>query len=163
MTSKADFNAEEWDQVRQGPAAAAVMVIAAERGGAIRESVAVGGAYTEAAQSSDGILAEIASDPPKVEREALGTREELPVRGPEIIRAAVSPLEAKATSEDVEEFKRFCLDVAEHAAEATKSGGFLGIGGKRISEGESAALDQIAETLGIERSASGPAPADAQG
>ena len=52
------------------------------------------------------------------------------------------------------------MDVAEHAAEATKSGGFLGIGGKRISEEESAVLDQIASTLGVERSVAGPAPAD---
>jgi len=163
MTTKADFNAEEWDRLRQGPSAAAVMVIAAERGGTIRESVAVGSAYSEAAQSSGGLLAELASDSPKIEREALGTREELPVRGPQIISEAVSLIEAKASPEDVEAFKRFCLDVAEHAAEATKSGGFLGIGGKRISEAESSVLDQIAATLGIERSASGPAPADTGG
>jgi len=137
------------------------MVIAAERGGTIRESVAVGKAYTNAAESSSALVAELASDPPKIERETLGTREELPVRGPQIIQEGISLMEAKATPEDVDALKRFCLDVAEHAAEATKSGGFLGIGGKRISQAESLALDQIASTLGIERSVSGPAPADA--
>lgn len=161
MTEKADFNAEEWDVVRRGPAAAAVMVIAADRGGTLRESLAVGKEYTQAAQSaSGGILAEIASDPPKIDRKHLGTPQELPVRGPQAISEAVSLLESRGTPEDVEAFKRFCLDVAEHAAQATKSGDFLGIGGKRISEAESAALDQIASTLGIERSAQGAAPAD---
>ena len=161
MTQKAEFNAEEWDQVRRGPGAAAVMVIAADRGGTIRESFAVGKEYTQAAQDdSGGLLAEIASDPPRIDREQLGTPAELPVRGPQAITEAVSVLEAKATPEEVEAFKRFCLDVAEHAAERTKSGGFLGIGGKRISEEESAVLDQIATTLGIERSVGGPAPAD---
>lgn len=164
MTSKAEFNAEEWDRVRQGPAAAAVLVIAADRGGTLRESVAVGKEYTQAAQdAAGGLLAEIASDPPKIERESLGTREELPVRAPQLITEAVSLLEAKGSPEEVEAFKRFCLDVAEHAAEATKSGGFLGIGGKRISQEEAAALDQIASTLGIERSQGGPAPADGEG
>jgi hypothetical protein len=161
VTEKADFNAEEWDQVRLGPAAAAVLVIAADRGGTLRESLAVGKEYTQAAQAGAGtILAEIASDPPKVDRERLGTRDELSVRAPQAIATAVSLLESRATSEEVETFKRFCLDVAEHAAEATKSGDFLGIGGKRISAAESAALDQIASTLGIERSVEGQAPTD---
>jgi hypothetical protein len=161
VTEKADFNAEEWDQVRLGPAAAAVMVIAADRGGTLRESLAVGKEYTQAAQAGVGtILAEIASDPPKVDLEHLGTRQELPVRGPQAITTAVSLLESRASPEEVEAFKRFCLDVAEHAAEATKSGDFLGIGGKRISAAESAALDQIASTLGIERSVEGPAATD---
>jgi hypothetical protein len=161
VTEKAEFNAEEWDQVRRGPAAAAVMVIAADRGGTIRESIGVAKSDTQAVQANPGsLLAEIASDTPKIDREELGTREELPVRGPQAISEGVSLLEAKATPEEVDAFKAFCLEVAEHAAEATKSGGFLGIGGKRISEEESAVLDQIASTLGIDRSVTGPAPAD---
>jgi hypothetical protein len=161
LTEKAEFNAEEWDTVRRGPATAAVMVIMAQRGGTVRESLAVAKEYTQAAQAgSEGILAEIVSDPPKIDREHLGTPQELPVRGPQAISEAVSLLGSRATPEEVDAFKRFCLDVAEHAAEATKSGDFLGIGGKRISEKESAALDQIASTLGIERSTEGPAPAD---
>jgi len=162
MTSKADFNADEWDRVRQGPAVAGVLVIAAERGGTIRESVAIGKVYAETSKETTGtILSEIAADAPKVDAEALGGKDEFPVRGPQIISEAVDLLEAKASPNEVDAYKRFCLEVAEHAAEATKSGGFLGIGGKRISESESAAIDQVAATLGVERSASGPAPADA--
>ena len=41
MATKADFNAEEWDRLREGPAAAAVLVIAADKGGSLRESVAL--------------------------------------------------------------------------------------------------------------------------
>ncbi len=161
MTSKAEFNAEEWERVLQGPAVAGIMVIASDRGGSLRESIAVGKVYTDAAARGKGtILGEVASTPPKIDREAMGTREELVVRGPQIISEAVSILEAHATPEEVDEFKRFCLEVAEHAAERTKTGGFLGIGGTRISQAESTTLDQIAGTLGIERSVSGPAPAE---
>ncbi|MDX6585810.1 MAG: hypothetical protein QOI31_283 [Solirubrobacterales bacterium] len=161
MTERAEFNAEEWDTVRRGPATAALMVIASQRGGTVRESFAVGKVYTQAAQTGSGdILAEIVSDPPKIDREHLGTPDELPVRGPQAISEAVSLLESRAMPEEVDAFKRFCMDVAEHAAEATKSGDFLGIGGKRISEKESAALDQIASTLGIERSSESTASAD---
>ena len=160
MTEKAAFNAEEWDTVRRGPATAALMVIAADRGGTVRESLAVGKEYTEALRADPGsILAEIASDPPKLDRERLGTPAELPVTGPQAISEAVSLLESRATPEEVEAFKRFCLDVAERAAEATKSGDFLGVGGKRVSQEENAALDQVASTLGIERSAGSQAPA----
>ena len=153
MSQKADFNAEEWDRIRMGPAAAAVMVIAADRGGTIRESLAVGKVYTATAQSdAHGLVAEIASDPPKIDREQLGTPAELPVRGPQAITEAVELLEGRASPTEVDAFKRFCLDVGEHAAEATKSGDFLGIGGKRISASEDAVLEQLASTLGIERS-----------
>jgi len=162
MTSKADFNAEEWERVQQGPVVSALMVIAADRGGTLRESMAAGKAYTDAAANSKGtILGELASTPPKIDRAAMGTRDELVVRGPQIISESVSVFAAHASPDEVEEFKRFCLDVAEHTAERTKTGGFLGIGGKRISQAESTVLDEIAGTLRIERSMSGPAPADA--
>jgi len=162
MTSKAEFNAEEWEKIQQGPAVAGIMVIASDRGGSLRESIAVGKVYVEAAAKGQGtIVGEIASTPPKIDRDAMGTKEELVVRGPQIISEAVSILEAHATPEEVDEFRHFCLEVAEHAAERTKTGGFLGIGGSRISQAESTTLDEIASTLGIERSQSGPAPADA--
>ncbi len=43
------------------------------------------------------------------------------------------------------------LTVAERAAERTKSGGVLGIGGERVSDAERAALDELAAALGVER------------
>ena len=61
---------------------------------------------------------------------------------------------AKASPEELDAYKRFTLTVAERAAQADKSGGVLGIGGERVSESESAALDEIAATLGVERPAS---------
>ena len=39
MTTKAEFNAEEWQNVAEGPALGGLIVIAAQRGGTIRESV----------------------------------------------------------------------------------------------------------------------------
>jgi len=45
MTKKAEFNAEEWSVVLQGPPIAGMMVITAERGGTLRESVSMGKAY----------------------------------------------------------------------------------------------------------------------
>ncbi len=52
-------------------------------------------------------------------------------------------LEQKATPEEVEAYRRFVVAVAEAAAKAHKEGGFIGIGGKEVSESEQAALDEI--------------------
>ncbi len=162
MTTKADFNAEEWGRVQQGPATAGLMVITAQRGGTLRETVSMAKTYAEAQKEhgSDDLLGELVAAAPQIDRGAFSSAEDLQTRAPQVIGEAVAALEAHATPDEVEAYKRFCLTVAEHAAERTKSGGFLGIGGKRISESESAALDQLATTLGIERMESGPAPAE---
>jgi len=48
MTGKSDFSPEEWDLILQGPPTAGVMVVTAERGGALRESFALTKSYVEA-------------------------------------------------------------------------------------------------------------------
>lgn len=42
MTPRADFNAEEWSTVVDGPLCAGMRVISADRGGTLRESLAMG-------------------------------------------------------------------------------------------------------------------------
>jgi hypothetical protein len=64
------------------------------------------------------------------------------------LRAAMAILEAKATPEEIDGYKTFVMTVAQAAAGAHKEGGFLGIGGKEISEAEDKALDELSSTLG---------------
>jgi hypothetical protein len=66
----------------------------------------------------------------------------------ERLREALGILEQHATPEEIEAYKGFVLRVADAAARAHKEGGFVGIGGKQVSEAEQAALDDIAATLG---------------
>ena len=155
MTGKAEFNAEEWDKVVDGPALAGLIVIAAQRGGTIRESMHMARVYAEARKqhSQTDLLGEIVATPPSIDARQFGTPEALRNTGLGQIRDAVALLEVKATPEELEEYRRFTLSAAQAAAEADKSGGFLGIGGERVSESESAALDQIAEALGTTREA----------
>jgi hypothetical protein len=158
MTRKADFNAEEWSLVLQGPPTAGMMVITAHRGGTLRESISLGRVYAEARKSEgeDELLDEIVRDQPEFDKEDFHSVEELRSRGLERLREAVSLLEPKATPDEVEDYKRFALSLAETAARSHKEGGFLGIGGTEISDSESAVLDEIAQTLGIERSSEPP-------
>jgi hypothetical protein len=144
MTEKAAFNAEQWSKVVEAPALAALTVIAADRGGTIRESLSLGRAYSEARRDGSGLLQEIVSTAPQVDPSDLKDRSALPQRAETALREALRVLEEKATPEEVEAYREFVLKVAETVARAHKEGGVLGIGGKEISESEQAALDELA-------------------
>jgi hypothetical protein len=153
MTTKADFNAEEWDLIASAPAIAGLLVIAAQRGGTIRESFAMAKVYAEAKQEhrDSGLLEEIASKAPQLERGEFKSKQELEAKGVDRIREATALLEGKASADEVEAYRSFVLKIAERAAEADKSGGVLGIGGERVSDAEGQALDRVAAALGTSR------------
>jgi hypothetical protein len=145
MTTKADFNAEEWEHIAQAPALAGVMVIFADRGGTIRETIALGKAYSEARrEGGTELIQEVVASPSQVDPRSVGGPDQLPGR----IREAVTILEQKTTPEEAAEYRQFILRVADVVAHAHKEGGVLGIGGKEVSEQEQAAMDQLASTLG---------------
>lgn len=69
MTTKADFTPDEWSLLLEGPASAAVMVMAAERGGTFRETKRIDEAYAEARQQhgQSALLDEIVSSKPQAQ------------------------------------------------------------------------------------------------
>jgi hypothetical protein len=151
MTTKADFNAEEWSAVVEAPVYAAMRVITADRGGTLRESLALGRVY-QAARAGHGesaLLDELVKSPPSIGpdrvREAGGN---IGAVASERLRAAIGILEAKATPDEVDAYKRFVMTAGQAVASAHKEGGFLGIGGKEISDAENEALDEISTALG---------------
>ena len=151
MATKEDFNAVEWQTVAEGPALAGLIVVTAQRGGTIRESVAMAKAYVAALEKHKGhdLLGEIAARPPEMSPREFGSKDELNTQGLERIGNAVTLLEDKAP-DVVDDYKEFTITVAKAAAEADKSGGFLGVGGDRVTDAERAALDRIRETLGLD-------------
>jgi hypothetical protein len=151
MTTKAEFNAEEWQKVLEGSALAGLIVVTAQRGGTLRESLSMAKAYAEARKEHQGdLVGEVAASPPQMNPRRYSSAEDLRMRGLAELRESVDLLASKATPEEVDEYKRFTMTVAQRAAEADKSGGFLGIGGERVSDSEREALAAIAETLGVE-------------
>jgi hypothetical protein len=151
MTRKADFNAEEWSTVVGGPLYAGMRVISADRGGTLRESLAMGQVYQQARErhGESELLDELVKSPPSIDpdrvREAGG---DIAVVTSQQLRDAVGVLEAKVTPAEVDAYKRFVMTVAQAVASAHKEGGFLGIGGKQISDAENQALDEISAALG---------------
>jgi len=153
MTEKADFNADEWSTIAEGPLLAGARVIAADRGGTIRESLALGKVYAQARQQAGDseLLDQLVAAPPALDRERLqgGDIASAAMDG---LREAVRILREKATPDELDAYRHFVLSAAEAAANAHKEGGVLGVGGKRVSDSEQAALDEIAATLEAEAS-----------
>jgi len=147
MTEKAAFNAEEWSKLVEAPALVALRVIAADRGGTIRESLSLGRAYAEARGDGSGLLQEIVSSAPQIDPSELRDPGALPRRAESAVHEALALLEQKATPEEVEAYRDFLLKLADTVARAHKEGGFLGIGGKEVSESEQAALDDISGSV----------------
>jgi hypothetical protein len=151
VTRKADFNAEEWSTIVNGPVYAGMHVISADRGGTLRESLAMGRVYEEARQrhGESDLLDELVKSPPAIDpdrvHEAGGKLGSLTS---EQLRNAMQILETKATPAEIDAYKRFVMTVAQTVASAHKEGGFLGIGGKEVSDAENQALDEISSALG---------------
>jgi hypothetical protein len=144
MTTKSEFNAEEWERVARAPALAGVLVALADRGGTFRESLALGKAYT-AARSEGGseLIEQLVASPPSLDPQSVKQPDQIP----EHIREAVRTVEQKATPEETEDYRQFILRLADVVAHAHKEGGVLGIGGKEVSPEEQEALDRLSSTL----------------
>jgi hypothetical protein len=156
MTTKAEFNAEEWSKVASGPFIAGLTVIAADRGGTLRETVELARAIAEERRDAENpeLVRELLQERPNPQA-LLGeegdkpTAEEASLRAEQLLRDAVALLEVKATPEEVEAYKNLCLEIAQRVAERTKSGGVLGIGGEKVSADEQMALERLRGTLGL--------------
>lgn len=146
MTSKAAFNANDWSVLVDAPYLAAMLVIAASRGGRMRETLAIAQSYASARQHyRDELLQQILTSPPSFDpTTAAHTPDELHEKTLATLRRAVSILEPAAAETEVNSYKRFIYYLCETVARAHREGSFLGLGGQEISDPEQALLDEIA-------------------
>lgn len=144
MTGSADFSAEQWDVVREGPTSAGMIVSTAQRGGTFREVVAMAKAYAEARKEhgDSALLDELVSSKPEMDRTKSHSPEELKQHGLGRIREAVALLEGKATAQELGDYRLFVISLANRVAGAKKEGD------EAISEAESAAIAEITQALG---------------
>ena len=149
MTKKADFNADEWSKVVEGPLLAGMRVVTADRGGTIRESLAMGQVYAQARQQQGAseLLDELVATPPAIDPARTRSSGDVGQSSSDGLRAAVGLLEQKASPEELGAYRGFVRDVARAVARAHKEGGFLGLGGKEVSPAEQVALDEIEAAL----------------
>lgn len=141
MTGKADFTAEEWELVREGPPTAGMVALMATKGGTFRESWALAKVYTEARQGrgESELLDALVAEKPSTKR--YRSNDELETQGLARLTEAVVLLEQKATAGEGVAYKKFALDVAGRVAEAHKEGD------QPVSEAERQAIEKLAARL----------------
>jgi hypothetical protein len=144
MTAKAAFSPEEWKVVLEGPPAAGTIVVTAARGGMIRETVAMSKAYVEARKQhgESELLDEIVAAKPAMDHTRYHSAEELKAAGLEHLRGAVALLESKATAEELDDYRRFVLALANKVAAAHREEG------QAVSPAEAQAIQEITAALG---------------
>ena len=144
MTTKAAFSPEEWKAVLEGPPSAGMIVVTAGRGGMFRETIAMSKAYAEARtqHGSSELLDEIVAAKPQIDHTRYHSFEELRDNGLENIRSAVTVLEGRATPEELGEYRRFVVALANKVAAAHREGG------QDVSPAEAEAVQQITTALG---------------
>ena len=151
MTRRADFNAEEWANVVDAPIYAALRVIAASHGGRLRESLALGRAYQDARANhgESELLDELVKSPPSIDADELRhAQSNIAEVAGQRLQGAIGIVAAKATPAETDSYKRFVMTIAQAVASAHKEGGFLGFGGKQVTDAENQALDEISSALG---------------
>ncbi len=153
--SEANFTSEDWEQVRAAPLYVATYVLTASTGGpsgVTRKLFALPFAAEELKQDTgapvfsknrpaegageaqpdahDATTINLASDP--ADRARLLDE----------VKMAVALIDLKA-GDDAAAIKRWAYSVGEQMARAAKGGGFLGLGGKLVSDEENAALGEL--------------------
>src|SRR3954453_8592746 len=132
MTAKSDFTEEEGNTILEGPPSAGLVVIVSDRAGSIRETFPMAKAYTEARKQhgESELLDEISAAKPEMDRTRAGSPEELKQHNLDNVRQGISLLKTKAPVEEVEEYRKFIVGLAERVAEARKEC-FMGLSGER--------------------------------
>jgi hypothetical protein len=148
MTGKSDFTDEQWEVLLEAPPAAGLLVITSDRGGSVRETFSMAKAYTEARQQhgESELLDEIVSAKPEVDHARAHSPEELKAKSVEHLQNAIALLKEKAGPEEVDEYRKFIVGLANRVAEARKEG-FMGLSGDRVSDAERDAITEIEAAL----------------
>ena len=143
---------DSWKQVVAGPAAALFAVSTADLSGpigSVKEAQAAGKVLLDATKGAEptSVLAAafaggLTPDMASLVKELAPTKEKLI----DVARAGLAAVKQRSP-EQAQGYKDTILAVAKAAAEASKEGGFLGFGGKLVSEEEQAALAALQAAL----------------
>ena len=143
MTSKSDFTSEEWKLILEAPPSAGMIVVTAQRGGSFRETIAMAKAYVEARQQhgNSELLDDIVAAKPERDHTHYHSLEDLKEHGLQHLRESVTLLQTKATPEEVDEYRRFIVNLSQHVATAHREHGH------DVSEAEQAAINDVTAAL----------------
>jgi hypothetical protein len=162
VTDKSNFTPDEWKLLLESVMTAGIAVTAADPSGLwglLKESFASGTELAKAKMDpgTNALIKAVVNDFGSPEgrsaaRDDLKSKltgskpAEIKDKCIETLRQAAAVIDAKAPG-DAAAFKGWLRQISQHVAEASKEGGFLGIGGVPVSEAEKATLAEISSAL----------------
>ena len=163
MTTKKDYTTEEWNQLLESPLQAGYYVIYADPSitGMFKEMKALFKAVLEqtipygAQELVGSLVADIKEKSenkehlPSSDDMSKGDPKDVMARMLEFVQGVAALVDAKATSDEAAGFKEWLFNVAIAVSDAVKEGGFMGMGGERVSDKEKAALENLKSILGL--------------
>jgi hypothetical protein len=164
MEYKQNFTPEEWTQILESIMLAGIAVSAADPNGlwgTVKEAFAGSSAMTASKDdpASNGLVRAAVVDFETPHRrseihQALRKRcagaepADVVQRSLDCLRETSAILDAKAPADAVA-FKTWLRGISQKVAEASREGAFLGFGGVRVSDSETATLVEISKSLGL--------------
>jgi hypothetical protein len=160
MTTKSDFNEQEWESLLQTPILAGSYIIVAdisvtavprEMKGLYKALVAQD-APAEASDLVAAVVADLmqrAEKKEKIEQPNLQEGQDPRPQMLETLKQSLAIVDEKGAAGEKAAFGAWLVTIAQATAEAGREGGFLGIGSVRVSEQEQAALDELRQALGL--------------
>lgn len=153
MTTKSDFDEQEWTRIVRAPFVAGMAITLADPGGPIeaaKESMASIRSATNP-PSREQLLTEVA-----LEIQAMTQQRHNPLKGfkptgdrppgeqvVDELRSVQELVAAKADPEEASAFGRWIVTSAQAAADAAKEGGFMGFGAEQVSQREKDMIDRV--------------------
>ncbi|MGI8835965.1 MAG: hypothetical protein ACR2H4_04935 [Pyrinomonadaceae bacterium] len=163
MPKQTDYTPEEWKTISAAPVMAGLLVTVSDLSGPIgtaKEAIAVVRGVIDAATGTSNELIKAVAEGIK----AQGGKPDMPALPND--RAAVRTalidgckraltIVSQKSPGEAEEYKQWLTSLAQKTAEASKEGGFLGIGGVQISDDEKAAVKELSSALDLSTRTSG--------
>jgi hypothetical protein len=156
MPNPSAYTPDEWKTVCAAPVSAGLLVSISDISGPVgmaKEAISIVKTVSEAAaQTSSEVIRSIAlemqarrgkPDMPDLPGDRAAARTALI----DVCKRAADLVAQKSPGE-ADEYRRLLLTLARGTAEASKEGGFLGIGGTQVSEDERNAVSELERALG---------------
>src|SRR5262245_41313574 len=157
MSTKNDYNVDEWKAISSAPVAAGLLITLSDASGPVgitKEAMAVSNAITDSAKSEvPEVVKSLAasmkeSGHPATPDIPAGNRLQYQAALMASITNAVEAV-ARHSPSEVQAFKTWVASVGRRVAEASKEGGFFGVGGTLVSSDEVEGLKQLDAALGL--------------
>ena len=156
MSKQTDYTPEEWKTITAAPIMAGLLVTISDLSGPIgtaKEAFAVIKGVTDSAASTSNELIRTVADGIKQ-----GGKPDLPDLPGDRTLARTALLDGckralalvvQKSPAEADEYGKWLASLAQKTAEASKEGGFLGIGGTQVSDEENAAVKELSSALGL--------------